>query len=166
MLPIPLLAPEYLHSASPNAPLTPYTSWSPNSPIHLLHPLGAPQCPLMPPIAFWPLSTYNPCQPQYTPDTPLQPPTPPDTHYTPLFSIVITLQLTIFMQLKCLFAIVISLQLTIFTSTSSLQYTVFSCQEYVFSSVKLSQFLQYLPNMHSKAPVAAQHWKTNKVVWT
>ena len=42
--------------------------------------------------------------------------------------------------------IVVSLQLTIFMSMSSLKYTIFSCQDYVFSSVKLSQFLQYLPN--------------------
>ena len=39
------------------------------------------------------------------------------------------------------FSIVITLQLTIFMSTSSLQDTIFRCQEYIFSAVKLRQFL-------------------------
>ena len=46
--------------------------------------------------------------------------------------------------LRVLFSIVITLQLTVFTSMSSLQYTILKCQEYIFSAVKLSQFLQYL----------------------
>ena len=41
-------------------------------------------------------------------------------------------------------SIVITLQLTIFMSMSSLQYTILRCQEYIFSAMKLSQFLQYL----------------------
>ena len=43
------------------------------------------------------------------------------------------------------FSIVITLQLTIFRSMSSLQYTICRCQGYIFIAVKLSQFLQYLP---------------------
>ena len=43
------------------------------------------------------------------------------------------------------FSIVITLQMTIFRSMSSLQYTICRCQGYICSAVKLSQFLQYLP---------------------
>ena len=57
MPPIPLLAPEYLHSLpAPNTPLT---------------PLGASNVPLYHLYPFWLLSTYTPSQPQYTPDTPM-----------------------------------------------------------------------------------------------
>ena len=44
-----------------------------------------------------------------------------------------------------MFSIIITLQLTMFMSMSSLQYTIFSCQEYICSAVKLRQLLQYLP---------------------
>ena len=44
-----------------------------------------------------------------------------------------------------LFSIVVTLQLTICSSMSSLQYTICRCQGYIISNVKLCQFLQYLP---------------------
>ena len=77
--PIPMLAPEHLHSLSvPNAPLTcptcldgPNTLWWPNIPDipNALVPHRNPQCPLMPLYPCCPLSLYTPCQPQCTPNT-------------------------------------------------------------------------------------------------
>ena len=71
--------------------------------------------PLMPLYPFWPLSTYSPCQlPIYPwpPYTQCHPHNGPDTPTSPSsllssFAIVVTLQLTIFMQLKCSFSNII-----------------------------------------------------------
>ena len=114
-------------------PLSTYTLSQP--PIHPLVPPNGPntpntprrpQCPLCHLYPFWPLSTYTPCQPPNTPLTPLTPLMSPNASlmapaplhpigapnaplcylYPFLLSIVITVHLTIFMQLKCSFSII------------------------------------------------------------
>ena len=67
------------------------------------------------------------------------------------------------LSIDALLAIVFTLQLTIFMTTSTSQYTIFS---YIFSALKLRNFCNISQNMHSQAPVASQHEKTTKVVWT
>ena len=205
--PTPLVAPEYLESLpAPNTPLTPPDApdtpkWPPTTP-------RSPQCPLYP---FWPLSTLSPCQPPihpwhplhpWCPDTPKWFPTPlgaPSAPWCPLypfwFSIVVTLQMTIFMQLKCSFSIVIisnshhfatdqlyAVKMLIFYhchfQLSSLCNWPSSgvCPVYNIPSVGVkgtssvlwssANFSSSSQNIHYKAPVASQHWKTNKVVCT
>ena len=152
--PIPLLAPEYLQSLpAPNTPLTP------------LHPHNGPNIPTPP--SFLLLSC----------------------------SIVVTLQLTIFMQLKCSFSIVIIFNCHHFVTDHlhAVKMLIFYCHHFQLSSlcnwpssrvcpvynipslgVKVTSsllwssanFCSISQNMHYKAPVAAQQWKTNKVVWT
>ena len=114
---------------------------------------------------------------------------------TMLFSIVITLQLTVFMQLKCWFSIVIisnghhfatdhlhAVQMLIFyhhhlqlpslcnwpSSGVCSLYNIPSVGVKGTSSVLWSSanFCSISQNMHYKAPVASQHRKANKVVWT
>ena len=94
-----LLDPEYLHSLpSPNTPLTPPT------------PL-MPQCPLMAPNI----------------PTPLEVPNAPLCHLYPFWlSVVITLQLTIFMQLKCSFSIIVILNCCHFATDHLNQYIQFT----------------------------------------
>ena len=108
MPPIPLLAPEYLQSLpAPNTPLTP-----PDAPKTAPTP---PRNPTMPPDAPIPLLApeyLQSCQPQYTPYIPSHHHNGPNTSTPPSFlmlsfPIVVPLQLTIFMQLKCSFSIVI-----------------------------------------------------------
>ena len=53
--------------------------------------------------------------------------------------------------------------MTVFITTSTAQYTILSYILVLWSS---SNFCNISQNMHSKAPVASQHEKTNKVVWT
>ena len=121
---------------------TPYTP--DGSPMPPWHPytLRSAQCPLIPPIPLLaPEHLHSLPDPQCTLDTPYT----PDGPLTPSD---------------------ITLQLTIFMSMSSLQYTILRCQEYICSAVKLSNFCNISQNMYSKVPVALQHWKTNKVVWT
>ena len=62
----------------------------------------------MPLYPFWPLSTYTPCQPPIHLLHPQGAPNAPLCHlYSFWFSIVVTLQLTIFTQLKHSFAIIV-----------------------------------------------------------
>ena len=108
---------------------------------------------------------------------------------------VVNLQLTIFMQLKCWFSIVIvsnghhiatdcphAVQMLIFyhchLQLSSLCNWPSSgvCSLYKIPSLSIkgtssvlwssANFCSISQNIHYKAPVASQHWKTNKVVWT
>ena len=110
------------------------------------------------------------------------------------FSIV-TLQLTICMQLKCSFSITVifnchhfatdhlhTVKMLIFyhhhfqllslcnwpSSGVGPVYNIPSVGVKSSSSVLWSSanFWSISQNMHYKAPVASQHWKTNKVVWT
>ena len=87
MPPIPLLAPEYLHSLpAPNAPLkppTPLTAPNSSAPLwatwcHLYH--AGPWVPTLPDSPQCPLTAPTPSD---TPFTQLEPPMPPDTTYTP-----------------------------------------------------------------------------------
>ena len=112
-----------------------------------------------------------------------------------LFAIVVTLQLTIIMQLKCSFSAIIIFNWCHF-ATNHLHaakmlifychhfqlwsfYTLPSsgvCPVYNIPSVCIkgtfsvlwssAKFYSISQNMHYKAPVASQHCKTNKVVWT
>ena len=109
MLPIPLLAPEYLHSLpAPKTPLHPLLA--PNIPI----PPRRPQMPLMLPIALLaPEYLHSLSAHPYTLTPPSWPPTPLGDPNAPLcylypfwLSIVITLQLTVCMQLECSFSII------------------------------------------------------------
>ena len=131
-----LLAPEYLHFLP--APVHPWhLLMPPNRPQQLL---GTPKCPLIPPIPFWPLSTYTSCQPQYTPDipTPLMSPMAPTPLGTP----------------KCPLMPPIPL-LTMSTYTPyQLPYT------------PDTPYTPWCPPNGLQHPVDAQHWKTNKEVWT
>ena len=176
MLPILLLAPEYIHSLpapmhphyGPNTPRNPQMPPIPLLANEYLHPLTAPNTswsPPMPPIPLVDPEYLNSLPAlQYTPDTPNGPNSPPVPLLPPIPLLgfncyfatdgLCTVKMLVFYWS---FSIVITLQLTTFTNTSSLQDTIFRCQEYIFSHMKLSQFLQYLPNMHYKHPVAAQH---------
>ena len=124
---------------------------TPAGPWCLLHPLAAPDVP-HPLTPCWPSEPLHPLPAPMDPHTPTTLPAPWLTPWEPLYTKdLLSGRVTIFFicnpqcPLKCSFSIVITLQLTIFTSTSSLQYTIMRCQEYIFSAVKLSQFLQYLP---------------------
>ena len=152
-----------------------------------------------------------PASPQYTPDTLYTPWCPwysqngPYSPYTPRiplmplypfwFSIVITLQLTIFMQLKHSYSIVIvsnshhfatdhlhAVKMLIFyhhhfqllslcngpSSGVCPLYNIPSSGVKGTSAVLWSSanFCSISQNMHYKDPVASQQWKTNQVVWT
>ena len=78
--PIPLLAPEHLHSLpAPNAPLTaPTTPDGPNIPWWPQHPLGVPNAPI---YLCRLLSTYTLCQ---SPMHPWRPPMLPQWPSTPM----------------------------------------------------------------------------------
>ena len=120
-------------------------------------------------------------------------PTPPS--FLLLSCSIVTLQLTIFMQLKHLFSIVIvfnchhfatghlhAVKMLIFYhchfQLSSLWNWPSSgvCPVYNIPSLGIkgtfsvlwssANFCIISHNMHYKAPVSAQQWKTNKVVWT
>ena len=55
--------------------------------------------------------------------------------------------------LRVSFSIVVTLQLTIFMGMPSLQYTILKCHKYIFSVVKLSQFLQLPPPLVTQGRV-------------
>ena len=147
MLPIPLLAPEYLHSlpAPQYTPYTHYTPWHPsdasNVPQHPLHALGDPQCTLMP---HMPLPAVN-C-----------------LHFST--DCLHTARTLIFYH--CHF------QLSSLCNWPSSQvhpvYKIPSLGTNNTSSVLWSSanFCSISKNIHYKDPVASQHWKTKKVVWT
>ena len=205
--PIPLLAPEYLESCQlPNTPLTPlhpdvphtpkmapYTPYessnAPDAPIPLLAPeylesLSAPNTPWHP---------YTPHAPWHSQNDPYTP-TPPRSLQCPLmplypfwFSIVVTLQLTVFIQLKCSFSIIVisnchyfatdhlhSVKTIIFCSHHFQLLSLCNwpstgvCPLYNIPSVVVkstssvlwssTNFCTISLNMHYKAPVASQHW--------
>ena len=207
MAPTPIGTPKCsLMSLYPFWPLSNYSpcqpQYTPNTPKQPSTPLEAPM-PLMPPI---PLLAPEYLQSLPVPNTPLTPPTPchpqngPPIPYTPSFllsslSIVVTFQLTIFMQLKCSFSIGIifnychfatdclhAVKMLIFyhchfqlsplcnwpSSGVCPLYSVPSIGVKGTSSVLWSSanFCSISQNMHHKAPVASQYWNTNKVVWT
>ena len=166
MPPIPLLAPEYLESLpAPNTPLTP-----PTPPDALILPKWFPT-PLGAPSAPW---------------CPL---------YPFWFSIVVTLQMTIFMQLKCSFSIVIISNSHHFATDQlyAVKMLIFYhhhfqllspcnrpssgvCPLYNIPSSGIkgttavlwssANFSSISQNMHYKAQVASQQWKGNQVVLT
>ena len=170
------------------------------SPKWPLHPLGIPNAPWSPLYTFWPLSTYSPCQPPIHHWHPCHPHNGSQHPYTPSyllssFSIVVTLQLTIFMQLKCSFSIVVisschhfatdclhTVKTLIFyhhyfQSSSLCNWSSSGvCPVYNIPSLGVkgtsavlwssANFCNISQNMHYKAPVASQHRNTNQVVWT
>ena len=201
--PIPLVAPEYWESLQP-----PIYLWQPLHPLALpkwlLHPLGTPNDPWCP-YTLLALSTYSPCQPPIHPWYHLHPlwspswsqhPTPPSVLLSSFsFSIVVTLQLTVFMQLKCSFSFIVIFNCCHFATDClhAVKMLIFYCHHFQLSShcnwpssglcpvynipsvdVKgtssvlwsSANFSSSFQNIHYKAPVASQHWKTNKVVWT
>ena len=119
MLPIPLLA--WVPTLPANCWIHPYTPWDPWwLPTPPTLPRRPPNAPIMLPIPLLALSTYTPLPAPhytYTPNTPVTAPNSPYTpknpsaplcHLYPFWlSIVITLQLTIFTQLKCSFSIIV-----------------------------------------------------------
>ena len=133
MPPIPLLAPEYLHSLP--APTHP---WFPHHDPQ--HPLGAPM-PLIPPI---PLLGFN-CH-----------------HFAT--DHLCTVRMLIFyhchFQLSSLCNIPSSWVCPVYKIPS---LGVKNTSSVLWSSANFCSISQ---NMHYKHPVAAQHWKTNKEVWT
>ena len=156
---------------SPDAPYTPSSPWVPTVPASL------------------PIHPWHPHHPIMAPKTP----TPP-SFLLSSFSIVVTLQLTVFMQLKHSFSIIIfncchfatdhlhTVKTLIFyhchfqllslcnwpSSGVCPVYKIPSLGVKGTSSVLWSSanFCSISQNNHCKAPVASQHWKTNKVVWT
>ena len=107
-LPNTSLTPEHPLSA-PLCHLYPFWLWStytpcqlPNTPLTPPTPLGAP----MPLYPFWPLHTYTPCQPPIHPWHPKSPQYP-WYHLYPFWVLIVTLQLTVFTQLKCSFSIIV-----------------------------------------------------------
>ena len=131
---------------------------------------------------------------------PLHPLSPQNGPYIPSFllssfSIVVTLQLTIFMQLKCSFFIIIIFNHHHFATDHlhAVKMLIFYCCHFQLLSlcnwpssgvcpvynipsvgVKATSsvlwgsgnFCTISKNMHYIVPVASQHWKTNKVIWT
>ena len=168
----------------PNTPLTP-----PKWPSHFLHPRNPPMH-LMPPYPFWPkyLQSLPAPNTPLTPYTPVTPIMASNTPTPPSF-------LTIFMQLKCSFSIVVIFNWHHFATdhlhTDKMlifyhrHFQLSSLCNWLFSGVcpvhnipslgvkgtssvlwSLANFCSISQNMHYKAPIASQHWKTNKVVWT
>ena len=141
MPPILLLTPEYLHFLpAPNTSLTPMMP--PNGP-NIPTPLGAPNAPY---ATYTPSGPWVPTLPASPPIHPLLAPQHPLT--PPSF-----------------------LSLTLCNWPSSWVCAVYNIWSVVVkntSAVLLSSanFCNISQNMHSNIPVAAQHWKTNKVVWT
>ena len=136
---IPLLAPEHLHSlpASQCTPDTPYSPWWPQHPYTCYHLLMPPWCP--------------------------------DTHAG--------------FQLSSLCSWPSSWVCLVYNITSCFQLSsvcnwlsswVHPVRNIPSSGVKSTSvvlwnsanFCNISQNMYSKTPVASQHWKTNKVVWT
>ena len=113
----------------PSPPGAPYAPWWPNA----CTPPDAPTPPT-PLMAPWVPTSLHPIMP-YTPHPLLASWAP-----TPAITLHPLIPLT-----PCWCSIVINLQLAIFMSMSSLQYTICSCQEYVFRFCKFTQLLQYLP---------------------
>ena len=156
--------------------------------------------PLMSPI---PLLAWVPTVPASPPIHPLHPyhaHNGPQHLNTPscLFSscsIVVTLQLTVFMQLKCSFSIIIVFNCHHFATDClyAVKMLIFYHCHLQFSSLcnwpssgvcpvynipswgvkgtslvlwSSANFCSISQNMHNKAPVASQNWKSNNVVWT
>ena len=180
MPPIPLLAPKHLHSL-PALQCTPDTPYTPDSPLTppILQCLW---CCLYP---CWPLRTYTHCQPC---NAPLTPPTPPDGPNTPTPATISPMppwypdshggfQLSSLCNwssswVHLVYNIPSCFQLSSLCNWLSLwvhpvynipSWGVKSTSAVLWSSANFCNISQ---NMHSKAPVASQHWKTNKVVWT
>ena len=113
----------------------------------------------------------------------------------PPFLSLSLMQLTIFMQLKCSFSIIIIFMCCHFPTKCLHAVQMLICYHHhfllsslcnwpssgvcpVYSTPSLgvkgtsamlwssANFCSISQNIHYKAPVAAQHWKTNKVVWT
>ena len=157
----------------------------PNTPTTL----GAPNAPWCP----YTLLAPEYLESLLAPSTPLTPPTPLSPHhgtkhpYTPSF-------LTIFMQLKCSFSIIVIFNCQHFATdhlhavkTLIFYHHYFDlsslcnwpssgvCPVYNIPSLGVkgtssmlwssTNFCSISQNMHYKAPVASQHWKTSKVVW-
>ena len=138
-------------------------------PMPPINPSG-PWVPILP--ASPQIHPYTPWCPLMIPDTPRSPLMPLCCLYPFWFSIVITLQLTIFAQLKTLVFYCCHFQLSSLCNWMSSWvcpvYKIPSLGVKNTSSVLWSSanFCSIFQNMHYKDPVASQHWKTNKVVWT
>ena len=142
MQPIPLLAPEYLHSLlAPNTLLTPLHPWHPlMSPTTLTSP-RSPLCPLMLPI---PLQIFNCCH--FATDR--------------LCAVKMLIWYHCHFQLSSLCN---WLSAQVCPVYKILYLSVKNTSSVLWSSANFCNISQ---NMHYKAPIASQHWKTNKVVWT
>ena len=183
MLPIPLLAPEYLHSLpAPILPLHPLMA-----PIATT-PLGYPNAPFCYLYPFWPLSTYTPWQPPIHPWHSLHPwfpqcphwvPTPPRSPQMPFMLPISLLVVNChhfatdhLHTVKMLIFYCCHFQLSSLCKWPSSQvcpvYKIPSLDVKNTSAVLWSStnFCSISKNMHYKDPVASQHWKTNRVVWT
>ena len=143
ILPIPLLAPEYLHSLP--APIHHWHPYTLRHPMLLMTPttptpLGAPQCPLMPPIPLLVVNCYY-----FATD---------HLHTVKMLIFYRHFQLSSLCNWP--------------SSWVSPVYKIQSLGVKNTSSVLWSTatFCSISKNMHYKDPVASQHWETNKVVWT
>ena len=128
--------------------MPPSSPTPPRSPQCPLYPFWSqvPTVPASPPIHMTPLVTCI-----MAPNTP----TPP-SFLLLSFSMVVTLQLTVFMQLKCSFSIIVIFNCHHFATDHlhAVKTLIFYHHHFqlaitlhltIFSAVKLSQFLQYLP---------------------
>ena len=142
MPPIPLLAPECLHSVpAPQYTLDiPYTPDAPMPPNGSQHPPGAP-IPLLSPI---PLLVVNCC----------------DFATGHLHAVKMLIFYCCHFQLLSLCNWLSSWVHPVYKIPS---LGVKNTSSVLWSS---ANFCSISKNMHYKDPVASQHWKTNKVVWT
>ena len=167
----PLLASEYLHSASPQ--------------IHPWHHLMAPntprrpQCPFMPPIPLLAYEFLHSLQPLIHLWHPLMAPTPPRRPQCPLMPPIPLPVVNChhfatdhLHAVKMLIFYCCHFQLSSLCNWLSSQvHTVYKIPSLGVKNTpsvlwSSANFCSISKDMHYKDPVAWQHWKTNKMIWT